>query len=435
MRLTDTTEAQTSFPNFATRPKPRKVLPEQLPTNTTANRHAVHRWYNFIAGFAPEFVQECCEHVEHKTGRLLDPFAGCGTALVGALQNGMAAVGYEPHPIFSRIARAKLSGPESGRVNEIERVILSGLTRPTSLATLPEAPRVFLGKLFDSRSIESLLGARDALVARGLAGDDVAFLLLSRALDLSSRSQTDGIYKAPTSTKIARAPEQSCRETANLIRADLEAWRPSSQGGIVFGHSSESMTELESDSVDLVVTSPPYLNNFDFAEMTRMHLYFWGLANSWGDITKQVRSRLLVNTTTALAGHKDKQALYREQISVPLRSRLDEFVAKLRDKRTEKAGKKEYDFLVYPYFAQMTGVLRECLRVTRQDAETHIMIADAALYGVHINTPQLLVEIMENLGYGRVICNFVRHRGHRWILEKRDGSPVGLGEYHIRARK
>lgn len=435
MRATKVSADQMSFLDFAGKPRLAKAPRERLPTNTTANRHAIHRWFNFIAGFSPEFVQDCCDRIGDGEKYLLDPFAGCGTALVGALQQGLTAIGYEPHPVFSRIARAKLPNPSWGRVHDIERVILAGLSRPVSLETLPEAPRAFLGKLFDRTVIESLLGARDALIAQGLVEDDVGFLILSRMLDLSSRSQTDGIYKAPTSAKVAQSPERSCQETVKRIEYDIGIWTPPSQSGLLFNHSSESMPELETDSIDLIVTSPPYLNNFDFAEMTRMHLYFWEIASSWGEITRKVRSQLLVNTTTALAGHKDKQVVYREQIPISLHSRLDDLVSELRGKRTEKAGKKEYDFLVYPYFAQMTAILRECFRVSKRNAEIHIMVADAALYGIHISTPQFLTEIMADLGFESIACSIVRQRGHRWILDKRDGSPLGLGEYHIRARK
>jgi len=35
------------------------------------------------------------------------------------------------------------------------------------------------------------------------------------------------------------------------------------------------MQAVAADSGSLIVTSPPYLNNFDFAEMARMYLYFW----------------------------------------------------------------------------------------------------------------------------------------------------------------
>ena len=131
---------------------PSLVLPvvtdEKLPTNSTANRHTIHRWFNFVAGFAPEFVAQHCPSItttyRAKPGRgftspatepllsearvrilpaskaahqqpfdtnrrcntsgtgslILDPFAGCGTTLVVARALGHRAIDFEPHPFF-----------------------------------------------------------------------------------------------------------------------------------------------------------------------------------------------------------------------------------------------------------------------------------------------------------------------------------------------
>ncbi|MDE0030667.1 MAG: hypothetical protein OXU42_14845 [Deltaproteobacteria bacterium] len=194
------------------------------------------------------------------------------------------------------------------------------------------------------------------------------------------------------------------------------------------------MDELDDQSVDLVVTSPPYLNNFDFAEMTRMYIYFWGLASSWREITERIRRRLIVNTTTALTGQKDRQEAYRDTLPRHVRHHADICVRALADQRKVKAGRKEYYLLVYPYLSQMQDVLKETLRVMKPGGVFHMMIADAALYGVHLPTPHWLADIMTACGFANVQCEMIRARGHRWILTKRDGSAKGLGEYYISAR-
>ncbi len=290
----------------------RTIETARLPTNTTTHQHPVHRWFNFITGFSPEFVHECCEEAaaQGQVATLLDPFAGCATAPLVACQRGIRAIGYEPHPFFFRIARAKFPAPDSLRQLEgIERVLQGGMRQPRPVSILPEGPGTFLRKLFPEDSLERLLGAREALYSEGLQDNDLAFLVLSRVLDKCSHSQTDGIYKAPTSRKEAASPLVAFREAVNLIRADLEAARGydyRSRAHLV-EESAEQMKAVEADSVSLIVTSPPYLNNFDFAEMTRMHLYFWEMATTWGEITERVRSKLIVNTTTALKGHKERQ--------------------------------------------------------------------------------------------------------------------------------
>ena len=146
------------------------------------------------------------------------------------------------------------------------------------------------------------------------------------------------------------------------------------------------------------------------------------------------RSRLVVNTTTALKGHKDKQDQYRGSLSDCVLREADEVVQRLSDMRTRKAGKKEYDFLVYPYLKQMQSVLSEMRRCLRPDTPMHMMVSDAALYGVHVPSPQWLRMIREEIGFNSVNCEMVRSRGHRWVLDKREGAKKGLGEYYLFGR-
>lgn len=430
-----TAPEQMNLPGVGHRPRFAKVRREQLPTNTTANRHAIHRWFNFIAGFAPEFVAQYCP--KNTGGVLLDPFVGCGTAIVAAQSLGHRAVGFEPHPFFVRIARAKTAEfPSETQLNEIEVALIDGIHAPVHTGYLAGPAEVFLCKLFEEQTLRQLLGARVALEKVGLDVDDVAFLLLSRVLDMCSKAQTDGIYKAPTSIKKPDSPLAAIRNVIGQVRRDTElAAETVIPSAVVHSTSSEDMALVRTGSIDVVVTSPPYLNNFDFAEMTRMYLYFWGTCGSWREITHTVRSKLIVNTTTALTGHRDFQTKYRDQIFPSLLPEMDRIVLALAKERRVRAGKKEYDLLIYPYFAQMTSVLREALRCLTPGGSAHVVVADAAFYGVHVSTPQFLALAMAEMGFRSVECVKLRDRGNRWVLDKRDGSSTGLGEYHISARR
>lgn len=426
---------QVSLPGFGDTLRGAGLARRRLPTNATANRHAVHRWFNFIAGFAPEFV--AAQFPTSGSGLLLDPFAGCGTSLVAAQTFGHRAIGYEPHPFFVRIARAKTGArPTTSRLLEIEETLLTGIQRPRRAVTLSAPAEAFLSKLFEPGTLLQLLSARIALKEANLDADDLAFLALSRVLDMCSKAQTDGIYKAPTSAKKPDSPKRAIYAVIGQIRSDItrssSAFLPEAS---IHQQSSEDMGLVETGSVDVAVTSPPYLNNFDFAEMTRMQLYFWGICRSWREITEKVRTRLVVNTTTALTGHRDRQPQYRDRIPPILRPQLDTLVSKLARERRVRPGKKEYNLLIYPYFAQMTRVLLETQRCLVRGGAAHVVVADAAFYGIHVSTPQFLAAAMSDMGFTDVNCIKLRDRGRRWILAKRDGSPIGLGEYHVAAKR
>ncbi len=412
---------------------------ERLPTNTTTHAHPVHRWFNFIAGFSPEFVRACVAMTPHAANHgftLLDPFSGCGTAPVAARLLGVSAVAYDPHPFFAIISEAKANSPDYWNdVTNIKAAITRGLSQKVEPeAGLSEAAIAFLSKMFRSDDLIALNSARRELENQGLAGNPLAVLILSRILDHCCFAATDGIYKAPTSVKRALSPKAAMDRVFNVLFDDELEARTGPNLVRIYGKSSEEMKELDEESIDLVVTSPPYLNNFDFAEMTRMYLYFWGMASSWGEITDRVRSRLVVNTTTALKGHKTLQQDYRDSLPESVRNAADLTVARLSERRSQKAGKKEYDLLVYPYLSQMQRVLRETRRVLKPRAPFHMMVSDAALYGVHLCAPQWLAEIMRECGFEDVRCEMVRPRGHRWVLDKREGAVGGLGEYYVFGR-
>ena len=412
---------------------------QRLPTNTTTRNHSVHRWFNFIAGFSPEFVQASVGigvSAPSIETRLLDPFSGCGTAPLAARLLGLSAVAFEPHPFLAIISEAKANSPSYwADLPSIQTALAQGISRRDSHGIAVSASAsAFLGKMFHEKELCALYSARRELTERGFGAHPLAVLILSRILDYCCFAATDGIYKAPTTSKRALTSNEALDKVfGTLAHDDNEA---QFRGGPVriYEKSSECMEELDDDSIDVVVTSPPYLNNFDFAEMTRMYLYFWDMASSWNDITTTVRSRLIVNTTTALKGHRERQQAYRNTLPERVRRAADIAVEALSVRRKDKAGKKEYNLLVYPYLSQMQQVLRETRRVLKPGASFHMMVSDAALYGVHLPAPQWLAQIMTECGFLNVQCEIVRARGHRWILDKREGSAQGLGEYYVFGR-
>ncbi|MER3513726.1 MAG: hypothetical protein C4310_04470 [Chloroflexota bacterium] len=98
---------------------------------------------------------------------------------------------------------------------------------------------------------------------------------------------------------------------------------------------------LEPESIDLAVTSPPYLNNYDYADRTRLEMYFWGWVRSWRDITEKVRDKLIIAATTQIrrtefecepispAVHSLDPRLYKE---------LADKVNELKERRLSKGG-------------------------------------------------------------------------------------------------
>ena len=415
-------------------------IKHRLSTNTLSNTKRIHRWGNFIAGFSIEFVEQCLSVMMPgpEAGSIIDPFSGCGTTLIAAKNLGFKAVGYELNPIFHTVSSGKL---QHYCVEDLEHILSNVKEISDPLLWSDDAVK-FLSKLFTVENLNLISIAISNLSKVSPDLHSLAVVMILRACELSCGSQTDGIYKAPTSTKKHIPFNLAIELVASEFMDDISSnWYQDhwvhTHSAKVIRKSALDMKEINPNSAGCCITSPPYLNNFDYAEMTRMQLYLLGWCSSWKNISENVRNHLITNTTTALKGKKSSDYQNAARASIPnlLHSELDQLVNRLEKERAVRAGKKEYDYLIYPYYSQITQVLNSVFEALRPGGKIHWVVADAALYGIHIETHEHTSLIMREIGFKDVKVKLLRQRGHRWVLSKRDGAKKGLGEYHIEAVK
>jgi hypothetical protein len=164
-----------------------------------------------------------------------------------------------------------------------------------------------------------------------------------------------------------------------------------------------------------VISSPPYLNNFDYADATRLELYFWGLAHSWKEMTTLVRAGMVTastqQTTKAVAANA---AILLEASCPQTANRIRHYQEHLYRERYRRPRGKEYDQLLPTYFCDLVRVLKNMKEHTVAGAPIALVLGDSAPYGLYINTPQLLADAATELGYVHLDTIPLRKRGLRW---------------------
>jgi hypothetical protein len=227
-------------------------------------------------------------------------------------------------------------------------------------------------------------------------------------------------------------PAGRFRQRARMIAEDLDAtpsFEAAEFGHIVAGDAREPATwrALGEDSVDGCVSSPPYLNNFDYADATRLELYFLGELTSWSQMCATVRAGMLTATTQQTTVAAMQRALAALRRFGPTGVGIAELTDELKAERLARPRGKEYDRVLPDYFAGMAEVLANLAHTLRPGAPSVWLIGDSAPYGVYIDTPQLIGELAERLGFRVEGDILLRHRGKRWATAAKR-HPMELSE-------
>ena len=268
-----------------------------------ANREMpIHRWVPWIAGFSKQFIEDALDNYTNGHQKaVLDPFAGVGTSLIVSDLAGHDTVGFEINPYAAFAAQLKLRAhrvPVDAlrvAVNELsaytsnvdERGDVPVSVPPAGFRTRspfysPEVERKVLLLLdFVRRQSNEHVAA---MLRLAFAATMVEYSNYSYEPSLGRRSAAGraGVNDYPVAACIATKLSQMADDALWYRQHRARGNRP--DGKVHLESFFDGYEKIEPSSVDLIVTSPPYANNYHYNRNTRPHLYWLGFCSSPEDL-------------------------------------------------------------------------------------------------------------------------------------------------------
>lgn len=400
-------------------------------------RAPIHNWFTYPAGFSYKAVESSLRRHKIEQGQVIyDPFMGSGTTNLVAKKLAINSYGVEAHPFVFRITKTKMNWDINREelahaLREIESQAkkfkqgFNGTDIGSFLGN--EFPELVL-KCYEDNTLLDLFFIRNAI----LQGDfsegvkDLLFVGLTSILRQVSTAATGWPYIAPNKQKTTSLNKNAVyefsrqmRKMANDIQATADDANPNFRDSYhhIYNADSRYTQDLIPNAyIDHVFTSPPYLNNFDYADRTRLELYFWGEAKSWGDISETIRTKLITSATTQISRDDPRYHLSTDlQEACPdVFDFLKMAVTQLGQIRLTRGGKKSYDHLVSGYFNDIFQIVKEVYRVLKPSTKAVFVLGDSAPYGVHIPTDDLIGKIGLGVGFSDYRIDVLRERGGKW---------------------
>jgi len=384
----------------------------------------IHRWFRYSAGFSALWVRELIEQEKIKgRHRVLDPFAGSGTVLLEGELCDVNVIGVEAHPLVARIAQAKLYWRENPKAfRDYALSILEQAKKHRTEAS--EYPKL-IKKCFPPEALSTLDSLRKAweTTADRSPFSELAWLALTSILrNCSPVGTAQWQYVLPNKTKAkVIEPYKAFEAKVYLMSHDMTTRQMQSHGSKAILHQQDAR---ECDSVpdgwaDLVITSPPYSNNYDYADATRLEMSFFGEIHGWGDLQDAVRKYLVRSCTQHVATLvAETYSITADPLLDSIRKELVETCKLLEAEREKHGGKKPYHTMIAAYFHDMAKVWTALRRVTGQGALVCFVVGDSAPYGMYVPVDRWLGELAVAAGFKSYTFEKTRDRNIKWKNRK-----------------
>lgn len=373
-------------------------------------------------------------------GVVVDPFMGSAVTGTAARARGLDFVGIEAHPLIASLARAKLHVlVTAAEIRASADAICRRSMAKIADSSIDERRAAcqnetnLIKRSFDPTVLHQLIVVRDEIIlceTEGVARY-LQWALLGTLRDVA-HVKVGWPYQRPALRRQPRSSDVTGRFLGRIdaIASDIAGLSPSTtHATILAGDSSARETWAAWAATGTAsVSSPPYLNNFDYADATRLEMYFWGMARTWKELCERARKDMLTATTQQSSKPAMEQAIEQIDQLGSASAEVKDLTGQLTEERRARGTRaKQYDQVIPVYFLQMQMVLRNMAEKLQSGARCAWLIGDSAPYGVYIDTPRLIGELAEGEGYRVRADSLLRKRGHRWVASGQR-HQVELGE-------
>jgi len=380
----------------------------------------IHDWYRFILSYPPHLVKNYLSQFGiHQQHCVLDPFCGTGTTLVECKKHGIASIGIEANSVVHLMAKTKVNWD----VNKDALIKHAGI-----IAKKAQEKIIKCGFQFKTLNEEQ---------ARLIITDSINPIPLHKALILLETIEDCYDIQFNHYEKIAFAkqlvyafsnlkfsPEvgvsRNRKVDVDVINIWLAQVREIAEAVVLFNDRKNVSSQvyladsrkigmlLDPNSIDAVITSPPYPNEKDYSRTTRLEAVLLGFINNKTELRELKKSFLRSNTRNVYAGDDDEKW-------IACHGRVLELAESIENKRIElgknSGFEKLYHKVVKLYFGGMARHLEELKPALRLGAKLAYVVGDQASYfKIPIRTAEILREIAHHAGYEVIRIDLFRTR-------------------------
>ena len=376
--------------------------------NVTAHTHGFHKYpAKFIPHIPKWAINKYLTGLKRKT--ILDPFCGSGTTLVEGLLAGHNVIGIDIDPLSCLISKVKTTNINASELNEVSDWLVKEINKKKRGEFKPECetiehwfPKETINKLSIIRTLINQIPER---FGDNKSIKDIQHLLTICFSSIIRRvsyadNESQKTYVSHTHIKTPEEPLSLFISQLNLFKERItkfsENIRPKLKNQIICSSSADSLkVRLKDQSIDLAITSPPYIKAIDYIYNQMVEL-FW-IGDLFGVQTQSKQNEKKKEYIGTKHFHKKEFAEYTPFETTIGIKKLDKKIQKVF--KTDKKNGHKHAYITFKYFTDMKAHFAEMSKCLDKSKHYIMVVGDSSVSNIFFNTSDFLIEIAERNGF------------------------------------
>lgn len=362
-----------------------------ISTDQSKYLHSIHR---YPAKFFPELPRWLIEKYSEPGDTVLDPFAGSGTTNLESILLGRNTIAVDIEQFCHLLIKVKSTPIDNDRLEKCNKLLLNrilnynpNLVDPDRIPSFPYRDNWFQDYIL--YELEFIRSSIDLLINDKAIRDFylVCFSSIIRGVSNADDGCTRTVVRKKLqkdihpSMAIVRFLESVLVNTFKMNEFHIKMADSPVQCKIVRNSDAKSI-QLDDDSVDAAITSPPYVNAVDYPRTHQLELYWLGFES--GSLTPLKKKHV---GTEAVSVAEYSRLHYMEIESI------DDILKRLFDLDSRRS------YIAYKYLVDMQANLAEVYRVLKPGKRYAIVVGNNRIRGIVFETWKYLCLIAEKVGF------------------------------------
>jgi len=346
--------------------------------------YATHGYHKYPAKFIPQLVRKVIIKYSKPGEVVLDSFGGCGTTLVEAKLNGRKSIGLDVNKVAVLISKAKTIGIKPELLQGKNKILLEKIKGKTISKDYYEHANERLKYWFKPEQYNNLKLIYDCIQEESNKKIKLLYnCCFSNILKNCSIWLAKSIKPQRDFEKKEEEPVTVFKKHLNYMTKKNEEFvglinsRKVGDVSCLMKKGDARKVNLPKEHVDLIVTSPPYVTSYEYAELHQLSILWFG----YTDDIKKIKKNFV-------------GTMSKKKIRITTGSdTAEELIQKLKDKRLKLARH------VSNYYFDLAKCYKEMYRVLRDNKYLCIIIGDTEYENIKIPNAKITMELLKNIGF------------------------------------